>query len=75
VELPGILQGMKIANAAVLVPSACVQMPSLDVVPKVEAVTGKPVVTASIATAHAVLSLLNLEAVVPGTGALLSGAY
>ena len=38
-ELPGIMQGMKIANADVLVLSACVQMPSLAVVPKVEALT------------------------------------
>ena len=74
-ELPGIMQGMKIANADVLVLSACVQMPSLGVVPKVEALTGKPVVTASIATAYALLRLLNLEPVVPGAGALLSGAY
>src|SRR6266403_2311251 len=74
-ELPGIMQGMKIANADVLVLSACVQMPSLAVVPKVEALTGKPVVTASIATAYALLRLLNLEPVVPGAGALLSGAY
>jgi len=71
----GIMQGMKIANADVLVLSACVQMPSLAVVPKVEALTGKPVVTASIATAYALLRLLNLEPVVPGAGALLSGAY
>src|SRR5271169_1319118 len=50
-------------------------MPSLAVVPKVEALRDKPVVTASIATASAVLRLLNLEPVVPGAGALLSGAY
>jgi maleate cis-trans isomerase len=29
---------------------------------------GKPVVTASIATAYALLRLLNLEPVVPGAG-------
>jgi maleate isomerase len=33
------------------------------------------VVTASIATTYAMLKALNLEAVVPGAGALLSGAY
>jgi maleate isomerase len=33
------------------------------------------VVTASIATTYALLRLLNLEPVVPGAGALLSGAY
>ena len=61
-------------NAA-LVLSACVQMPSLAVVPKVEALTSKPVVTASIATTYALLRALNIEPVVPGAGALLSGAY
>ena len=74
-ELPGIMLGMKFADADALVLSACVQMPSLSVVPKVEALTRKPVITASIATTYAMLKALNLEAVVPGAGALLSGAY
>jgi maleate isomerase len=74
-ELPGIMQGMKIANADVLVLSACVQMPSLAVVPNVEALTGKPVITASIATAYALLRSFTLEPVVPGASALLSGAH
>jgi len=55
--------------------SACVQMPSLAAVPKVEALTGKPVVTAAIATTYQMLKALDLEPVVPGAGALLSGAY
>jgi maleate isomerase len=55
--------------------SACVQMPSLPVVEKVEAMTGKPVITAAIATTYALLKELDLEAVVPGGGTLLSGAY
>ena len=50
-------------------------MPSLAVVPKVEALTGKPVLTASIATTYAMLKALDLEPIVPGAGALLSGAY
>ncbi len=74
-ELPSIIQGMKFAEADVIVLSACVQMPSLSVVPRVEALTGKPVLTASIATTYAMLKALDLEAVVPGAGALLSGAY
>ncbi|MGH8819047.1 MAG: Asp/Glu racemase, partial [Achromobacter pestifer] len=36
---------------------------------------GKPVLTASIATTYAILKALNLDPVVPGAGALLSGAY
>lgn len=74
-KLPGIMTGMRYADADVLILSACVQMPSLSVVAKVEAMTGKPVLTASIATTYALLKALDLEAVVPGGGALLSGAY
>jgi maleate isomerase len=74
-ELPGIVQSMKFADADVIVQSACVQMPSLSVVPKVEALTGKPVLTAAVATTYAMLKALDLEPVVPGAGALLSGAY
>lgn len=73
--LPGIMGGMRHAEADVLVLSACVQMPSLSVVPKVEALTGRPVLTASIATTYALLAGLGLERIVPGAGALLSGAY
>ena len=58
-----------------LVLSACVQMPSLPAIAKVEALTGKPVITAAVATTYAMLLALGLEPVVPGAGALLSGAY
>jgi len=74
-KLPEIVSRLNTKDADVVVLSACVQMPSLASVPKVEAVTGKPVVTASIATTYAMLKALNLEAVVPGAGQLLSGAY
>ena len=40
-----------------------------------EAMTGKPVVTAAIATTYAMLKALDLDTYVPGAGALLSGAY
>ena len=50
-------------------------MPSLAAVAEVEAVTRKPVVTAAIATTYAMLKALELEPIVPGAGALLSGAY
>jgi maleate isomerase len=74
-RLPGIVAEMETANVDAIVLSACVQMPSLSAVAKVEAVTRKPVVTAAIATTYAMLKALNLEAVVPGAGTLLSGAY
>ena len=74
-NLPGIVRGMRTADVDAVVLSACVQMPSLPAVAKVEALTGKPVVTAAVATTYAMLTALDLEPVVPGAGALLSGAY
>jgi maleate isomerase len=74
-NLPGIVAGLDLEGIDVIVLSACVQMPSLSAVAKVEAQTGKPVVTAAIATTYAMLKALNLEPIVPGAGALLSGAY
>lgn len=58
-----------------LVLSACVQMPSLPAVQKVEDAIGIPVVSAAICTAYQMLKRLDLEARVPGAGALLSGKY
>ncbi|MBX6317505.1 Asp/Glu racemase [Pigmentiphaga sp.] len=74
-KLPAIVASMDTRNVDAIVLSACVQMPSLPVVAKVEAQTGKPVVTAAIATTYAMLKALNLEPIVPGAGTLLSGAY
>ena len=58
-----------------LVLSACVQMPSLPSIATVEQALGIPVVSAATCTAHALLSALGLEAIVPGAGLLLSGRY
>ena len=66
---------MNLEGVDVVVLSACVQMPSLPVIAKVEALTGKPVLTAAVATTYGLLKALGLEPVVPGAGALLSGAY
>lgn len=74
-RLPDIVKSMPFEQADAIVLSACVQMPSLPAVAKVEAVTGKPVITAAIATTYAMLRELDLEPIVPGAGALLSGAY
>jgi len=74
-KLPAIVAGMKTDDVDAIVLSACVQMPSLPAIAQVEAATGKPVVTAAVATAYAMLGALGLEQVVPGAGALLSGAY
>lgn len=74
-KLPEIVASLDVSDVDAIVLSACVQMPSLAAVSKVEALTGKPVVTAAIATTYAMLKALDLEPVVPGAGALLSGAY
>lgn len=74
-RLPGIVADLDTSDVDAIVLSACVQMPSLASVPKVEALTGKPVVTAAVATTYRMLKALDLEPVVPGAGALLSGAY
>lgn len=74
-KLPEIVSGMKTDDVDAVVLSACVQMPSLPAVPMVEAQTGKPVVTAAIATTWQMLRALGVETRVPGGGTLLSGAY
>jgi maleate isomerase len=74
-RLPNIVQNLKLDGVDAIVLSACVQMPSLPAVARVEAMTGKPVITAAIATTYAILKQLGLTRVVPGAGALLSGAY
>nr|KZA96737.1 Asp/Glu racemase [Rhizobium leguminosarum] len=74
-NLPEIVNGMKTNDVDVVVLSACVQMPSLPAVSMVEAMTGKPVLTAAIATTWQMLQALDLNRRVPGGGTLLSGAY
>ncbi|WP_407174764.1 Asp/Glu racemase [Bradyrhizobium sp. STM 3562] len=74
-RLPGIVAAMNVKDADAVVLSACVQMPSLPSIAEVEARTGKPVITAAVATTYAMLRALNLSTRVPGAGALLSGAF
>ncbi|MFD8754192.1 Asp/Glu racemase [Kitasatospora sp. NPDC059577] len=74
-RLPAIARGLAHAEADAVVLSACVQMPSLSAVEEAEQQLGKPVVSASICTAHQLLRALGLPAVAPGAGHLLSGAY
>ena len=74
-KLPGIVAGMNYDGVDAIVLSACVQMPSLPAVPEVERLTGKPVLTAAIATTYAMLKALGLSTEVPDAGTLLSGQY
>lgn len=72
-DLIGVAGELELDGCDALVLSACVQMPSLPVVDAVEQKVGLPVVTAATATAHAILSALDLPPVVPEAGHLLSG--
>lgn len=56
-----------------IVASACVQMPSLPSIDRIERETGIPTVSAAICTTQQMLKQLGLEARVPGAGALLAG--
>jgi maleate isomerase len=60
-------------GAEALVLSACVQMPSLDLIEQVEQETGLPVLTAATSTAYVLMRRLGLPTLVPGAGALLDG--
>lgn len=62
-------------NIDALVLSACVQMPSLAAIQRVEDECGIPVLSAAVATTHQMLTALELEPRIPGCGALLSGQY
>ncbi len=61
-------------GADVVVVSACVQMPSLPVIPLVEDRLGMPVTSAAVCTARSMLRALQLEPVAPDAGYFLSTA-
>ena len=55
-----------------IVASACVQMPSLPAVEKIEKMSGLPTLSASIATTWSILKELRLSTIAPGGGMLLN---
>ena len=59
----------------VFVASACVQMPSLPIIDRLEQQVGVPVVSAAVCTTRRMLDELGLEPRVPGAGALLDGGH
>ncbi len=61
---------LNLANVDTLVASACVQMPSLPAVSALQAKTGIPTLSASVATGHQMLEVLDLGTHMPGFGAL-----
>jgi maleate isomerase len=66
---------LDISDADAIVLSACVQMPSLAAIQKVEDMLGKPVLSAATATVYRILKKLELAPVVPDAGYLLSGKF
>jgi maleate isomerase len=71
--LVDIYKTLNLKGIDALVASACVQMPSLPAIERIERETGIPTVSAAICTAQQMLKRLGLEARVPGAGALLAG--
>jgi len=57
------------------VASACVQMPSLPIIDRLEQALGIPVISGAVCTTYQLLDRLGIERRVPGAGALLSGRY
>ena len=68
-------QKLDLTGIDALVLSACVQMPSLPSIQKVEDKVGLPVVSAAVCTTYRMLKELGLEAQVPDAGSLLTGRY
>jgi maleate isomerase len=62
---------LDVKGVDVIVASACVQMPSLSSIEKVEKASGIPTLSASVATTWKILQMLNLKAIAPGGGFLL----
>ena len=63
---------LDVKGVDVIVASACVQMPSLPSIEKVEKASGIPTLSASVATTWKILQLLNLDPAAPGGGFLLA---
>ena len=68
------VRGLNTEGADVVVASACVQMPSLPAIQRIEDMLGIRTVSTAVCTVRRMLDHLKLEPIVPGVGALLSGA-
>ncbi|SOE96968.1 maleate isomerase [Burkholderia sp. D7] len=68
------VRGLNTEGADVVVASACVQMPSLPAIQRIEDLLGIRTVSTAVCTVRRMLDHLKLEPIVPGAGALLSGA-
>jgi maleate isomerase len=66
------IAGLDIEGVDAVVLSACVQMPSLSAIQRVEDRLGLPVTSASICTTRSMLRALRLEPIAPNAGYFLS---
>lgn len=71
-QLPEIARGLRRDGVDAVVLSACVQMPSLPAVQRVEDELGLPVVTAATATTREILTALGHPPAISGAGRLLA---
>ncbi|WIX98155.1 maleate cis-trans isomerase [Amycolatopsis mongoliensis] len=68
-------RGLDLSGADALVISACVQMPSLNLLVPAEEEFGLPVLSAATAGAYTLLTSLGLDPVLPGAGRLLAATH
>ena len=68
------VERLNTVGADLVVLSACVQMPSLAAIPRVEDKLGMPVTSAAVCTTKSMLRALNLEPTAPDAGFMLSAA-
>jgi maleate isomerase len=74
-RLPAIARELALQDVDAVVLSACVQMPSLEVIATAEQELGLPVLSAATATARRILLALDLDPIVPDAGAALSADH
>jgi maleate isomerase len=63
---------LDVTGVDAIVASACVQMPSLPAIEKIEKASGIPTISAAVATTYEILKTLKLKPVAPGGGFLLT---
>jgi maleate isomerase len=63
---------LDVTGVDAIIASACVQMPSLPSIEKIEKASGIPTISAAVATTYEILNTLKLDPVAPGGGSLLT---
>src|SRR4029077_13995999 len=68
------IERLNTSGADAVVISACVQKPSLPVIPRAEDKLGVPVTSAAVCTARSMMRALKLQPIAPDAGYFLSAA-